>query len=816
MWSSTAVERLGQDVRYGLRTLKRNPAFAAVAIGTLGLGIGVNTAMFSVLDAVLLRKPPFQDPDRLVTLRQSFPKIGELAVNAAPAEYLDYRDRTRAFSSMAGYEEAVFDLTGGDEPARVTGARVTHTLFSTLGVSAVAGRTFSAAEDRDGAPRVALLSYELWQRRFGGRPEAIGSVVRLSEQPYTVVGVMPRGFEFPLLPTSVGDPPAVWVPMAFTAREIEQRASEFPVGVVARLRPGVGREQAELDVRRVADDFQREHGDIYTGNVRLQVDIDALGARAAAQARPLLFTLAGGVGFVLLIACANVAGLLLARAAAREREMAVRSALGASAPRLVAQLLTESALLATLGAALGCAIAPALLRAVAALWPSSPAGLPEAGLDLRVLAFTLAVSVAASILCGLAPALGGTRLDLAISLRQAGRAGASRERHRLQAGLVVAETCAAVVLLVGAGLLLHSLTEVLRVPPGFVPDGVVLARTTFNRQRYPSGDRRREAEREMARRLAALPGVDAVAVTTHVPLADQRQIGFILEGEDDRAVRWADNALVSGEYFAVMGIPLRQGRTFGPEDTQAAPGAAVVNESMARHLWPGEGAVGKRILWGGRALTIVGVAGDVHIQALEAAVNPTIYTPVYQTESGATTSAVFILRTRLARATAFSSPVRAAIWSVDRDVPVFDIRPMREIVSRSLGTRSFAVAMLSAFAGVALALAVIGLYGVLSYAVAQRTSELGLRVALGATPSNVLALVLGDGMRLTALGAALGVALGAATARSMSGLLFGVRPYDPVTYVGAVAALIVAALVASVVPARRAAGIDPMTALRSE
>jgi putative ABC transport system permease protein len=357
---------------------------------------------------------------------------------------------------------------------------------------------------------------------------------------------------------------------------------------------------------------------------------------------------------------------------------------------------------------------------------------------------------------------------------------------------------------------------VLRVPPGFVPDRVVIARTAFNRQRYPSNESRRAAERLMVERLAGIPGVTAVALTTHLPLADERQIGFILENEDVRSVRWANNALVSGEYFAAMGIPLRQGRTFTAVDAPDAPLSAIVNESMAREYWPTGDALGKRLVWGGRKLTIVGVVGDVHIESLDSKINPTIYTAVYQTESGATMSAVFILRSGMNDPAALATSMRDAIWSVDRDVPVYDIRRMTDIVARSLATRQFALVMLLAFAALALGLAVLGLYGVLSHAVAQRAPELGVRLALGATRARVLALVLGDGLRLTMAGIAIGAMLGAVVARAMSRLLFGIGAFDPVTFAGAVGLLLFVALLACIVPARRAANVDPMVVLRSE
>ena len=813
----TFLDWIGQDVRYAARAAVRQRAFSIVAVATLALGIGATTAIFSVINTILLSDPPYSDPAKIVTLHQAFTGLGEGRMNAAPAEYLDYRDRTKAFASIAGYEDAAFDLTGGTEPVRIQAARVTSSLFPTLGVAPTAGRAFVPEEDRPDGAHVVLLSYDLWQSRFAGNVESIGTTIRLDEMPFTIVGVMPAGFEFPFSPTSAGDPPDIWVPLAFTTQEIEDRGAEFPVHVVARLRPDVSLAQAQQDVERVASGFQAEHPNLYTGNVRFTPFIETLDAAGVARVRPVLLTLGGAVAFVLLIACANVMNLLLARAATRQGEIAVRRALGADGCRLTAQLLTEGMLLTLTGGVLGCALALAIVHVAASLWPTFASGLIEVRLDPVVLAFTLGLSTLTGLACGMAPARNLLMHDVVGSrLKQAGRSAGSLERHRLRQALVVVEASCAVVLLIAAGLLLHSFVEVLRVPIGFSPDGVLVARTTFNRQRFPSAETRYQAMHQMIDRTAAVPGVSAVALATHIPLADDRQIGFILEGEDIRSVRTADNTLVTGNYFEAMGIPILRGRTFAAADSPEAPIAAIVNDSMARRLFPSGDALGKRLLWGGRPLTIVGIAGDVHIGAIDAMVRPTIYTAIFQVVSGATTRAVFIVRTRTSDAAQLGSPVRAALWSVDRDVPVFDVRTMSDIVSRSLAARRLAVGMLAAFAAVALLLAIIGLYGVLSYTVAQRTPELGVRVALGATPGQVVSLVLRQCVGLTLTGIAIGTLVGAAVGRAMSQLLFGVRALDPITFAAAASALVIVSIVASYLPARRAAMVDPVAALRCD
>jgi putative ABC transport system permease protein len=816
-WGWTSVERLAMDLRYAARQLRRSPAFTAVAVITMALGIGATTAVFSIINAVLLREPPYPEASRLVRLFQTLPNAGESRAGTGAPEYLDYRDRNRVFASLAGFSRANFDLTGAGEPERISGARVSGNLFDTLGVPAMLGRTFTAEEDRPGE-NVAVLSHAYWQRRYGGSPQVLGATLRLNEKPYTIIGVMPPGFDFPATPASIEDPPALWVPLAFTPNQIADRAADFGTSVIGRLKPGVSLEQARQDAARVAEEFQNEYPQIYAGNIRAQALIEPLAAAGTASARPVLCTLAGAVGFVLLIACGNVANLLLGRAATRQREMAVRSALGAGRGRLVRQLLTESVLLACLGGGLGCLLAQAMTRFAQRLGAEHTPGLGPADVDLTVLAFTLGLSLLTGVLCGLAPALGSSRGRVGETLKQSGRqpGDLGRGSRRMRSALVVLEAASAVVLLVCSGLLIRSFVEVLRVPPGFEPQGVLVARTSFNRERYPDSNQRRQAERTIAERIAALPGVREAAVATHLPLADERSIGFALEGGDPRETHWASHALVSGDYFAALGIPLLHGRTFDAADAPDAPIAAVINETMARSYWPAEDPLGRRIVWGGRVLTVVGIAGDVRLTALDQAITPTVYNSVYQVESGAALSGVFVVKTRAGDASSLASAVREAIQSVDRGLPVFDVRTMNEIVARSLEARRFVMLLLASFAGLALALAVIGLYAVLAYAVARRTPELGVRLALGARPGRVVAQVLGEGMRLAAGGVLLGAIAAAAASAAMAKLLFGISALDPPAFVASAALLLVVALAASYVPARRAARVDPMVALRHE
>jgi putative ABC transport system permease protein len=798
------------DIRFAFRLFRRSPGFVVIAVLTLALGIGANTAIFSITDAILLRPLPFPDAGRLIRIWQSEPKMGEGRLGAAPPEFAAYRDRTRAFSSVAGYQRASFDLTSGGGAEHLPGCRATASLFPTLGIRPLAGRTFTAQEELPGAPNVVVLSYTYWKLRYAEDRRIVGTTIRLNERAYQVIGIMPRGFIFPSTAATPGEPPALWTPLSFTNQQLTDWASSFDTGIVARLRAGISVSQAAGDVKRVAAQFQKEHPNVYSGNIVLDATAELWSPDLGERVPIVLAMLCGAVGFVLIIACSNVASLLLARAGARRREMSTRRALGASPMRLIRQVLTETAVLTIAGSILGCLLAYALLRVVGTL-SVSEVNAGAASLDIRVLVFTLALCGATCLVCGLAPAW---------TLQRAGQStrqvGGSRGARRMGRFLIMAEVCCSVVLLIGSGLLLRSWIRVLQIPLGFNPERALIVRTTLNRQRYASADRRHAVERDIEARLASLPGVGAVALTTHVPLADKRQIGFVIDGHPRDEFHWADNALVSGDYFRAMGIPLLSGRTFSSVDTSSSQLAAVVNQSMAQQYWPREDPIGKGFKWGGRHLTVVGVAGDVRVQGIDKPMAPTVYNSVYQVESGATTSAVFIVRTHGEDPMRLASSAQNVIWSVDRGLPILGFGTLRQVVSTSLAIRRLSLALVGTFALLALVLSLIGIYGVLSHAVAQRTQEMGVRLALGARPIEITRLVVSEGVRLTIWGIALGVASGALASATLSKLLFGVPAFDPVSFVAGALMLLGAALLASYLPARRASSVDPMFALRCE
>ncbi|MDQ3803874.1 MAG: ABC transporter permease [Acidobacteriota bacterium] len=807
-----------QDLRYGLRTLLKNPGFTAVAVIALALGIGANSAIFSVVNAVLLRPLPYRDPDRLVMVWEENTKAGYPRDTPAAANYIDWRDQNQVFEGMAAIADVSFNLTGAGEPERLDGRRVSASLFPLLGVEPHLGRAFLPEEDQPGANRVAVLSHGLWQRRFGADANIAGKPLTLNGESYEVVGVMPPHFQFPSREDEL------WVPIAFTPQEAASRGRHY-LQVLARLKPGVTLGQAQAEMSTIAARLQQQYPE---QNTNLGATVTPLHEHVVGDIRPALLVLLGAVGFVLLVACANVANLLLARAAVRQKEIAVRVALGASRLRLVRQFLTESVLLAALGGGLGLLLSVWGVSLLKTFIPENISQARAVAVDARVLGFTVLVSLLTGLIFGLAPAVQASNFNLNETLKEGGRDSAAGSRgNRIRALLVVAEVAVSLVLLIGAGLLINSFLRLRNVDPGFRADNLLTMSIELPQQKYPDPARRAAFYTELVSRIEALPGVKSAAVTNWIPLVFQGDsIGFSIEGRPDPAPGQGRRPtvvtrVVHPHYFRTMGIQLLRGREFGEQDRVESPTVAVISETMARRHWPGEDPTGKRITPGPATstdpddwVTIVGVVKDVRQFELGAEPKPQMYVSYAQGWS-------FFAPRHLVVSTAveplsLAATVRKTVWEIDKDQPVSDIRTMEEVLSESLARQRFSMLLLGIFAAVALALAAVGIYGVMSYAVAQRTHEIGIRMALGAQRGDVLKLAVGQGLKLVLIGVALGLAAAFALTRVMASLLFGVSATDPATLVTISLVLIGVAVLASYIPARRAAKVDPMIALRYE
>jgi putative ABC transport system permease protein len=812
------IENLLQDVRYGLRMLAKNPGFTAVAVVTLALGIGANTAVFSLLDTILLRPLPYRNPEQLVVVSETVPQMGgDTEVGVAAGEYLDYRDRSRSFVQAAAYEAAGFNLTGEGTPLRVNAAAVTASVFSLLGVPPHVGRTFTADEERLASTPVAVLSFSLWQDHYGADRGILGKTIKLDEKPYLVVGVMPPSFKFPSDGAPLSERVDLWVPEVFAPDRIQDRLREFGVGFIGRLKPGVSEQQAQADVSSVAAGFMEQYQ--YSGTVRVVPHVHRFAAYAVAKARPLVMLLMAAVACVLLIACANVANLLLARGSYRSHEMAIRSAVGAARPRLLRQCLVESLLLALCGAGAGFALAVLLVRGVRAFGPADVPRLQEVVVDPSALLFTVVLSLLTTLLFGFVPAWRLSHAAPQDCLRESSRAGVARATHRLQSFVAVAEIALALVLLVGGSLLLRSFVRVLNVPLGFHPEGMFVVRTLFDRARYPDPIKREVVQKELIDRFSHLQGVQVVAAASHLPLSDTRGIGFRLEHAAPDDFHWAENSLVSPGYFRAMGIPILRGREFTAQDRRDTPLVAVISETLARQYFPGQDPIGQRFHWGARDLfTIVGIARDVHISALDADPPAMIYNSMFQVQSGASTRTALLLRLDPARQRdqSFSSEIRQQVWALDRDLPVYNLTTLETLISESVAQRRFTTVLILSFALIALTLSLIGLFGVISFLVAQRQRELAIRMALGADRVGVCWMVMKRGAALALAGCAIGLALFPLGARLLRATLYQTSPYDPATLLVVSTLLLGVALLASYLPARRATKVDPMVALRYE
>ena len=797
----------GNDIRFALRALGRSRSFTVTALVTLALGISVNTAIFSVIESVLLTPPPFDDPARIVTIDGENKAKGLTTSSIAYPDVLDWRADAHAFAEIAVIRHATFNLAGGDRAERAQGARVSANFFRVFGVQPLLGRAFAKDEETVGNDRVIVLSDAYWRRRFGGDPTIVGRQLSVNGWQYTVVGVMPRKFAYP--------PEAeVWSPFAPDSQALH-RGNRFLRGV-GRLAPGATFDQGVAELNAISRRLEQTYVGSNTG---WRVSSRPIEEAMTGKASTILYTFLGAAGFVLLIACANVANLLLARASGRAREVAVRKALGASSWRLTRQLLTESVVLAVAGAVVAVLLSLWEIRLLKAVIPVPLPPWLSIEVSGRALLFTIVLAGLTGVIAGIVPALrlarGGVRESLATGVRGSG----SARRSRTQQALVVAEVTLAVVLLAGAGLLLTSLSRLQSVPPGFSPDGVLVARLTLAGPRYESREAMVSFYDNVLNRLRETPGVEAAGAAGALPLSGSANTSnFLVVGRAEPAdgqeptSRWER---VTPDYFAALGIPLKAGRAFDARDKVDAPKVVMVSESWARMFFPGESdVVGRRLRLGGsnEQSTIVGVVGDVRHDGLDAPVQPTLFLPYAQHADRGMTVVV----RAAGDAAALTAPVREAVGSVDPAIPVYDISTMEEQVSKSILAQRLSGSMIGVFAFMALVLATVGVYGLIAYSVAERRHEIGIRLALGAQGRDVRRLVVGQGVRLTLMGVVIGLAGAIAIGRGLRSLLFGVTATHLPTLIGVSSILLAVAAAASWIPARRAARTDLLSALRGE
>jgi putative ABC transport system permease protein len=803
------LDRLLQDIRYALRTLVRSPGFTLTAVAALAIGIGANTAIFTVVNGVLLAPLPYPRSQDLMMVWESKPSRGWSKFAVAPANFLDWRREAKSFDSMVALNRANLIDTGGGEPTARLGMAVTEGFFDLIRTQPARGRAFDAPEFKTGSDRVAILSDPLFQTRFGGRPDILDQPLTLNGTPYTVVGVMPPGFRMP-------SGAEILIPMAFSAEDANMRGGHY-LSVMARLRDAVTAAAADQEMKALARRLENDHQDTNNG---WTARVTPLYEQVVGGVRPALLMLTAAVGFVLLIACANVANLLLARAETRRAEIAVRAALGAGQGRLVRQLLTESLVLAVLGGALGLLLAFWGIDLLRALRPDGLPRLEAIRLDSGALLFTGAVAVLTGVLFGTLPALLGSRPRISETLKEGGRALAPSAGRRLRATLVSAQVALSLVLLTGAGLQVRSLMRLLDVDPGFDPAGVVSVKVSLPEEKYPDGPKQVAYFDRAIEAIRALPGVEFAAVTSAVPLSEDQIIFSIeeIDGKpeaapgDHQSAHWYT---VSPDYFRAMRLPLKRGRLFSETDREGAPRVALINESFAKRMFPGEDPVGRRLRIGIQGNTwreIVGVVGDVRHDGLDRDATMQMYEPQAQRPWNEMS---FVVRTASPPA-GLAPAVREALRGVDRDQPVSSAVTVDEIVARSTAQRRFSLLLLTMFASIALVLTAIGLYGVVSYFVSLRTREIGVRLALGATRREILGLVLRQGMTLTALGVGAGLLGALAMTRLLTGLLFGISATDPLTFAATAAMVVAVTLCATAFPAWRAARVNPGLALRCE
>jgi putative ABC transport system permease protein len=802
-----------QDARYGLRMLRKSPGFTAVAVIVLALGIGANTAIFSLVDAVLLRPMPFPEPDRLVMVWEDFSRMGFPENTPAPANFVDWKKQNHVFSGMAAMASRTYNLTGDGDPEKVEGYATEWSTFPLLGVNAALGRTFLPEEDRPEGRKVVVISHGLWQRRFAGDRGLVGRDLQINGEKYTVIGVMPAGFHFPTRESEV------WTPLAFTDQEWARRGAHF-LRVIARLKPGISLEQARADMSVIGLRLEKE----YPGNnFQMGVRVTPLHEQYVGRLKNGLIVLMVAVACVLLIACANIANLLLARTAGRTREMAVRTALGAGGLRVARQLLTENLLLAALGGALGVILALWSFDVLKLLVPAELSQAVPLRLDFRVLAVTVGATLLTGLLFGLAPVLQARRMDLNDALKTGGARGGFGGRSGMRNALVMMEVALALVLLIGAVLLIRSFANLRGVDTGFQTKDVLTFRLVLQDSKYPDGAKRAAFFDRVLEKLQSLPGVQDVGFTSALPLVWKGGSStFSVEGRPKSADNLpydANNRVVSPGFMRVMEMRLRAGRFFEESDGQEAPRVAIINETMARMYFPAGNAIGQRIKFGIYSSTnpwirIAGVVADVKQMGLDVPARPEMYFPYRQAFDNWMVPRDVVIRAD--NAISLASAARQRVWEVDRNQPVSNIATLDDILDEEVQGRRMQTLLLGAFSGLALLLACIGLYGVLSFLVSQRTQEIGVRMALGAQPSDILSNVAGKGLALTGAGVAVGLVIAFLSTRLLKSMLFGISAWDPLTFFGVPALLVLVSLAACYMPARRAMQVDPMTTLRNE
>jgi len=802
------------DLRYAARMMGKNPGFTLIAVITLALGIGANTAIFTVVNAVLLRPLGFHDPSRLVIVAEKSPYP---TITTSYENYVDWRAQSQSFESMEGTRGATIALTGAGDPERLNSRYATAGLFPLLGVDAVVGRTFRAEEDAAGGAPVVLLSYGLWQRRFGGAADAVGKSITLDSRPYTIVGVLPKGFE--LL-----QPADVFLPFTPWAKTLPDDRNWHPgIYAVARLKPGVTREQARTEMVGITKRLENQYPEYNTG---ISAEVVGLQDRLVQNVRPALLLLLGAVSFVLLIACVNVANLLLARAASRGREIAIRTSMGASRWRIVRGLLTESVLIAVTGGALGLLVASAALGPLLHMAEGSVPQIFSVGLDRSVLLFTLVVSVLTGLVFGIVPALRTGKIDLRETLNEGSRGSTTgRGHHRILGALVATEIAVALLLLIGSGLLLRSFSRLQEVSPGFQPDHLLVADLPLSQNAYAKPELRYEFFDRLVERAKTLPGVKSAGAASFLPVSGGGSlIQFNIEGRPPKTPHdyvAAGYRTVTPKYMETMGVPLLQGRNIAAGDVEKAPAVVVINASMARTYFPGENPLGKRMQIGATPdkdvpyMEIVGVVGDV-LQGLDTDAKAEMYLPYRQADTVLPVFQLSVVLRTSGDPRLQAAALRSAVREIDPNQPVVKIRTMEENMATSVTEPRFRTWLIGIFAALALVLAAVGIYGVMSYSVNQRTNEMGIRVTLGAQPNDVFRIVVGEGLRLALIGVGVGLIGALAATRVLRTFLYGVSAIDPVTFAVTAALLTLVAVAACYFPARRATRVDPMVALRYE